>query len=99
MKLNLRKKADETKTLPQDTEAEIKGIPVEFIKVDEKTGELCVGEDCFKVKYEPIENTIAIEIDPEAPCSPLMTKVAKQFLKQIVEGRPKFKIREKRKLE
>lgn len=51
------------------------------------------------VKYDPIENTVVIEIDPEAPCSPLMTKVAKMFLKQIVEGRPKFKVREKRKLE
>ena len=84
--------------LPEKAEAEIRGIPVEFIKVDEKTGELCVGEDCFKVKVDPKGNEIAIEVDPEAPCSPLMTKVAKMFLKQFLENRPKIKIREKRRL-
>lgn len=83
----------------KEQKAEIKGMPAEFIKIDEKTGELCVGPECFMVKYEPNENVIAIELDPNAPCDPLMEKVAKMFLKKIVEGRPKFKVREKRRLE
>lgn len=84
--------------IPEEAEAEILGIPVELVKVDEKTGELCVGEACFMVRVDPERNEIAIEVDPEAPCSPLMTKVAKMFLKQFLENRPKIKIREKRRL-
>jgi hypothetical protein len=80
-------------------ETEIKGVPIEFIKIDEETGELCVGDDCFKVKYDPRDNVIAIEIDTNAPCNPRMQKLAKMFLKKFVEGRPKVKIREIRKLD
>jgi hypothetical protein len=80
-------------------EAEIKGVPIEFIKINEETGELCVGDDCFKVKYDPRDNVIAIEIDPNAPCNPRMQKLAKKFLKKFVEGRPSVKIREIRKLD
>jgi hypothetical protein len=79
--------------------AEIKGVPAEFIHLDEETGELCVGDDCFKVKYSPSENEIAIEVDPSAPCNPRMQKLAKMFLKKFSEGRPKVKIREKRRLD
>ena len=99
MKLKSKKRDIEMNGIPiQETKTEIKGIPVEFIKVNEETGELCVGDECFKVKYEPVENTIAIEINPDAPCNPLMTKLAKLFLKRFVEGRPKIKVREKRSL-
>lgn len=81
------------------TQTEIKGIPVEYIKIDEETGELCVGDECFKVKYEPKENTIAIEVDPGASCNPHMKNFAKMFLKRFVEGRARMKIREKRRLD
>ena len=83
----------------KEEKAEIKGIPAEYIRIDEETGELCVGDDCFKVKYNPSENEIAIEIDPNAPCNPRMQQLAKLFLKKFVEGRPKVKLREKRRLE
>lgn len=81
------------------TQTEIKGIPVEYIKIDEETGELCVGDECFKVKYEPKENTIAIEVDPSAACNPHMKKFAKMFLKRFVQERAQIKIREKRRLD
>lgn len=87
------------KKTQEKTQTEIKGIPAEFIKIDDETGELCVGEECFKVKYEPKENTIAIEVDPSAPCNPLMKKFAIMFLRRFVEGRARIKVREKRRLD
>lgn len=84
----------------KERKTEIKGLPVELIKVDEETGELCVGDECFMVKYEPRENTIAIEFNPNSQtCSPLMRRVSKMFLKQITESKPKVKFREKRRLD
>ncbi len=72
----------------REAEGEIKSIPIELIKVDEKTGELCIGDKCFMIKYEPQGNEVVIEIDSDAKvCSPLMRKVAKKFLKQITENR------------
>lgn len=99
MKPKSKKRDIEMNGIPiQETKTEIKGIPVEFIKINEETGELCVGDECFKVKYEPVENTIAIEVDLNAPCNPAMKKLATMFLKRIVEGRAKIKVREKRSL-
>jgi hypothetical protein len=72
----------------------IKGIPVELISFDDETGEICVGDDCFKIRYDPQKNEVAVEIDPDSQsCSILMRKVAKKFIQQVVEEKPKVKFR------
>jgi len=78
-----------------ETIDEIKGIPVELISFDEETGEICIGDECFNIQYNPETSTVVVEINPESQsCSRLMRTVAKRFLKQIAEGRPKVKFRE-----
>lgn len=74
-------------------------FPTELITIDKKTGALCVGDECFKVKYEPEPNSIAIETNLNAPCNPVMKEFAKMFLKQFVEKRPSMLVREKRNLD
>jgi hypothetical protein len=76
--------------------AVVKGIPVELIEFDEDTGEICIGDDCFRVLYEPKRNQVAIEVDPQSQtCNPKMRRAAKKFLKSVIDGRPKVKVRER----
>lgn len=74
----------------------IKGIPADLIQVDENTGELCVGDDCFRVKASRSE--IAVEVNPAAKCNSQVRDFAKTFLQLFVENNPTIKIREKRRV-
>ncbi len=94
--MRLRKR--ETETMGEK-KTETMGIPTELITINKKTGALCIGDECFKVKYEPIPNNIAIEANPNARCNPVMKEFAMMFLKQFVEKRPSMIIREKRRLD
>lgn len=82
-----------------DARGVVKGIPVELIKYDEKTGEICVGDECFSIRYNPDKNEVAIEYNPDSPtCSPLMRKAAEKFMENIMRG-AKVKFRKVRKVE
>jgi len=80
-------KRKKTKTELIDAQGVVKGIPVELIRYDEKTGEICVGDECFSIRYNPDKHEVAIEYNPDSPvCSPLMRKVAEKFMKNVMEG-------------
>lgn len=76
-----------------DKSSDIRGIPVELLSLDDETGEVCIGDDCFQIKIEQ-DGAITFEYNPEAQSCSLKTKaIAKKFLKQIIEGKTKIRFR------
>lgn len=80
--------------MAKKTKDVIKGIPVELLHVDEDSGEVCIGDECFMIKVAPETNAITFEYNPESQVCSLKTKrVAKKFMRQIFEEKPKVKFR------
>jgi len=68
----------------------IKGMPVELIGDDK----ICIGNECLQITVDNETNEWSIEYDPDSDrCDRRMKKVAKLFLKQVTEGKPKIKFR------
>jgi hypothetical protein len=45
---------------------ETDAIPSDLMRIDPKTGELCVGDDCFTVRMDPKSNVITLDMDDKA---------------------------------
>lgn len=75
---------------------EVKGVPIELIRFDEKSGEICIGDECLSVRLGAKENEIVIEHDPDSrKCKKETKKIIEAFLQQILRGKkPKIKYRQ-----
>jgi hypothetical protein len=57
------------------------------VKIDEKTGEICIGPECFQTRYDPKANVISFNINPNAEsCDTEMRKAALHLLDKIMDG-------------
>lgn len=79
--------------MSEKVSGEVQGIPIELIRYDEKSGEICIGDECLTVRLGK-ENEIVIEYDPDSQkCNRETRKIIEKFLQQILGGGKKPKIR------
>jgi hypothetical protein len=58
----------------------------EFYRIDEETGELCIGDQCFMVKINEETGDFAVEMDPNVEeCNIVSRRLAKAVLKSMIQ--------------
>jgi hypothetical protein len=69
----------------------------EFYRVDEASGELCIGDQCFMVKINEETGEFVVEMDPNATeCNIVSKRLAKAVLKSMLdEDAPMVRFRKK----
>lgn len=74
---------------------EIQGIPIELFRFDEKSGEICIGDECLTLRLGGKESEIVIEYDPNSQkCNRETKKIVEKFLQQILGGKkPKIRVK------
>jgi len=66
------------------TKAEVQE-EVEFMQLDEETGELCIGDACFMVRIHPETNQVTLEMNEDAEVCSLQTRrLAKKVLQNVM---------------
>jgi len=72
---------------------EVKGVPIEMVRVDEETGEICIGDECLLVRLGK-ENLIQIEYNPDSQkCSIGTRQIIKKFMREMLEDGHKAKVK------
>jgi len=67
------------------TTKRVESEDVEFMQLDEETGELCIGDDCFMVRIDPKTNQFTVEMNEGAEsCSLHSRRLAKKVIENIM---------------
>jgi hypothetical protein len=48
------------------TELNTDAVPDKLMRIDPKTGELCIGDDCFSVRIDTESNAVTLDMDESA---------------------------------
>jgi hypothetical protein len=48
------------------TKSETDATPADVMRIDPKTGELCIGDACFTVRIDAESNAITVDMDDSA---------------------------------
>ena len=73
---------------------EVKGIPIEMVRYDEETGEICIGDECLTIRLGSKENEVVIEYDPNSQkCNMNTRRIIGKFLQGIIAGKPKIRVK------